>query len=186
MNIVIMAGGQGSRLGGVEKPLLDVCGSRIIERIIEVAYRLSPRIHVAVSPNTPRTREWCIRNNVRIIDTPGRGYSYDIGFILDTIDTPVLFLPADTPFLTMSSLRYFVEKALSIDTSIITLLVSKQCFPGQNPDENPSPIGISLFKKKRGYWANIIMCRFPDLLDIDTLDDLELARRLCENEVSRW
>ncbi len=34
MDVAILAGGKGSRLGFVEKPLLKVCGVRIIERIV--------------------------------------------------------------------------------------------------------------------------------------------------------
>ncbi len=179
-----MAGGRGSRLGGVEKPLLNICGRKIIERITSIAYKLSPNVSVAVSKHTPKTRKWCLENNISIIETPGEGYPKDIGYILEKTSTPILFLPADTPFLTLDSLRYFVEKALSIDTGIVTLIVSKQCFPQQLSSPNPSPIGISLFKNKHGYWANIVMCRFPDLLDIDTPGELEYARRLCRHEVS--
>ncbi|MGC9149334.1 MAG: NTP transferase domain-containing protein [Sulfolobales archaeon] len=34
IDIVIMAGGKGSRLGGLEKPLLKICGERIIDHVI--------------------------------------------------------------------------------------------------------------------------------------------------------
>ncbi len=179
MNIVVMAGGRGSRMGGVEKPLLRICGKPIIGRVISEATIISPRVYVAVSPHTPGTRRWCIENDIEVIDTPGKSYPHDIGYILDNISVPVLFLPADTPFLTHGVLKHFVEKALSISREIITLIVSKQCFPEPLARDTLSPIGISLFKNKRGYWANIIMCQFPDLLDIDTVEDLELARRLC-------
>ncbi len=185
MNIVVMAGGRGSRIGGLEKPLLNICGKEIIKRVLEAASSLSPNIYVAVSPNTPRTRAWCISNNIKVIDTPGKGYPHDIGFITRRTGFPILFLPADTPFITAGLLEYFVEKASTIDTSIVTLMVSRHCFPRQFYSNNPMPVGISLFKDRKGYWANIIMCKYPELLDIDTLEELELAERICIDEVSR-
>ncbi|AEA46312.1 molybdenum cofactor guanylyltransferase [Archaeoglobus veneficus] len=34
MNVAILAGGKASRLGGIEKGMLDVCGKRVIERLL--------------------------------------------------------------------------------------------------------------------------------------------------------
>jgi len=42
------------------------------------------------------------------------------------------------------------------------------------------PIGISLFKGLGFKWANVIMCRFPELLDIDTLIELKYAEMMCK------
>ena len=179
MKIVVMAGGKGSRMGGLEKPLLKICGRRILEAVLEAAYELSPNIYVAVSPNTPETREWCMRKGILIIDTPGNSYPNDIAYILEKMDPPILFLPADTPFITAKLLKHFVEKAIGVDTGIVTLLASKHCFPQDLAREHQTPLGISLFKRKHGGWANIIMCSFPDLLDIDTMEDLEQAKGIC-------
>lgn len=179
MRIVVMAGGRGSRIGGLEKPLLEICDRKILEAVLETAYDLSPNVYVAVSPNTPKTRDWCIERKITVIDTPGNGYPYDIGFVLEKLDPPLLFLPADTPFVTTRLLKQFVERALTLNTDIVTLLVSRHCFPKNLVKEKPAPLGVSLFKRKRGYWANIIMCNFPELLDIDTIEDLKQAMRIC-------
>jgi adenosylcobinamide-phosphate guanylyltransferase len=37
MKVLIMAGGKGSRLGGVKKPFLRICGRRLIDVVVEVA-----------------------------------------------------------------------------------------------------------------------------------------------------
>lgn len=185
MNIVIMAGGRAKRLGGIEKPLLSICNKPIIKHILDEAVKISNNIYVAVSQHTPLTRKWCLENNVNIIMTPGKGYPLDIEVVLRKVEKPTLILPADTPFITIEVLQEFLREALRLDKSIITLIASRRCFPQKLASHETSPIGISLFKRNGTDWANISMCRFPELLDIDTLIDLEYARRLC-HEISWW
>ena len=183
MNIVIMAGGRAKRLGGIEKPLLRICNKPIIEHVLDEAIKISNSVYVAVSPYTPLTRKWCLENNISVIMTPGRGYPLDIGVILRKVEKPTLILPADIPFITIDVLQEFLGKALRLNKSVITLIASRRCFPQELARPEASPIGISLFKRNGTDWANISMCKFPELLDIDTLADLEYARRLC-HEVS--
>ncbi|MET1101970.1 MAG: NTP transferase domain-containing protein [Pyrodictiaceae archaeon] len=185
MNIVIMAGGRAKRLGGIEKPLLRVCSKPMIKHILDEAAKMSNNIYVAVSPYTPLTRRWCLENNISIIMTSGRGYPLDIKVVLKKVEKPLLILPADVPFITVNVLKEFLSKALRLDKSIVTLIASRKCFPRELSKPEASPIGISLFKRDGTDWADTSMCKFPELLDIDTLTDLEYARRLC-HEVSRW
>ncbi len=53
LTIVIMAGGMAKRMGGVEKPLVKICGKPMIEHVLVVARKLTRRVYVATSPNTP-------------------------------------------------------------------------------------------------------------------------------------
>jgi len=179
-----MAGGRGSRLGYVEKPMIRVCNKFIIENMLEAASDIVERIYVAVSKYTPRTIEWCKLHNIPIIETDGDGYVNDLKFILKKFDRPILVLPSDTPFLTTNVLKDFIGRADDEDVDVITLVVERSCFPHILKCYGRESIGISLFKGYKNRWRNIRICKFPDLLDIDTIYELNYARRIC-NE-SSW
>lgn len=183
MNIVIMAGGRARRLGGVEKPLIRICGKRIIEHVLNEATKISNSIYIAVSPYTFLTKKWCLERNINILMTPGIEYSLDLKVVLEKVRKPILILPADIPFITVNVLQEFLGRASQLNKSIVTLIVSRKCFPQELASLEVSPIGISLFKRNGADWTNINMCKFPELLDIDTLADLKYAKRLC-HEVS--
>ncbi len=181
LTIVIMAGGMAKRMGGVEKPLVKICGKPMIEHVLVVARKLTRRVYVATSPNTPLTERWCLENGYATITTSGKGYPSDLKEVLSITNPPILFLPADTPFLTKSLLEEFIRKAQELKESIITLIVDRaKCFPRQLWSGEPkSPTGISLLKGLDWSWNNVVMCKFPELLDIDTWLELEYAERLC-------
>ena len=42
---LIMAGGRASRLGGIEKPLLRICGKVVIDVVIDVAKNFSRDVY---------------------------------------------------------------------------------------------------------------------------------------------
>ena len=170
-----MAGGKGERMGKIEKPMLKICGKPIIRHVIDEATKITDEIYVASSPNTPSTTKWCLMNDVNIILTPGESYPSDLGFVLKIFMKPILFLPADIPFITSDILHEFLNKALEYDKSIITLVVSRNCFPSELTESEPSPLGISLFKRDESDSVDVIMCSFPELLDIDTYSDLKYA-----------
>ncbi len=178
-----MAGGKGERIGKIEKPIIKICGKPIIRHVIDEAIKITDEIYVASSPNTPSTSRWCLMNDINTILTPGESYPLDLKFVLKKFMKPILFLPADIPFITSDILHEFLNKALEYDKSIITLVVSRNCFPSELSESNPSPLGISLFKYDEADSIDVIMCRFPELLDIDTYNDLkhalEYERRFC-------
>ncbi|MEW5839404.1 MAG: NTP transferase domain-containing protein [Thermoproteota archaeon] len=113
---VIMCGGRGSRMGKgegrIEKPMIEIAGRRFVERVylaLAKSGRFS-RIAAAVSPNTPRTREFLLSTGrVEVIDTPGVGYPQDLSLVLSRLaPEKVLVVPADLPLLTPQA----VEKAV--------------------------------------------------------------------------
>ena len=179
-----MAGGRGIRLGGIEKPLLKICGKYILEYVLSEASKLSSNVYVAVSPHTSLTLKWCMSHQVSVLITSGKGYSLDIKEVLNIVSKPLLVLPADTPFLKVSTISEFVRAAEKYDKAIVTLVVERTCFPKELRGNVKSPIGIALFKRNGYDWVDIVMCKFPELLDVDTPKDLRYARKLC-HEISR-
>lgn len=169
MDVVIMAGGRGSRLGGAKKPLLVVCGRRLVDVAIDVAKAVGEKVYLC-------SRDEYIEHlsglsDVVAVRCPGLGYVEDLSHILRIVSPPVLVLPSDMPFLTRRAVESFVKKALGLSVDVVTLTVCK--------DSICRETGISLFKGVEGSWANIYVSYSPEYLDIDTPEDLRRAEELC-------
>src|SRR3712207_1018700 len=85
----VMCGGKASRMqqGGIEKPLLQVDGIAMVERVI-LALAGSDRVDrilAATSPITPKTIELRKAKGIETIETPGEGYSNDLSYLLSKI-----------------------------------------------------------------------------------------------------
>jgi adenosylcobinamide-phosphate guanylyltransferase len=96
-----MCGGKGTRLdGGIEKPLFEIGGVAMIDRVLAAldGSRVDST-YAVVSPHAPATCEHLVDRPC--IDAPGEGYVADLGFALDgdRIETPVLTVAADLPLL---------------------------------------------------------------------------------------
>ncbi|SFK98181.1 adenosylcobinamide-phosphate guanylyltransferase [Halogranum rubrum] len=107
-----MCGGRGTRLGGdVEKPLVEVGGVPMVDRVLAAldGSRLG-NVHAVVSPHAPATRDHLElelerlerhERDCTLVDAPGEGYVADLGYALelDRVETPVLTVVADLPLL---------------------------------------------------------------------------------------
>ncbi len=102
---LILCGGSGSRIGGRNKPLIDVCGATLIERVIE---RLAPQVdEIIISANQELPRYQALGYRV-VSDTPGQ-IAGPLAGVLAGIrllkasglagTTRVQLAPGDTPFL---------------------------------------------------------------------------------------
>jgi adenosylcobinamide-phosphate guanylyltransferase len=103
-----MCGGRASRMQqqqqgeGIEKPLLKVDGVAMVERIISALASSNrfDRILAAVSPNTPKTKEFLKSKGIETIETAGEGYSKDLSRLLSKLKPQkVIIVPGDIPLL---------------------------------------------------------------------------------------
>jgi len=83
LDAVIMAGGQGLRLGMGEKPCVELLGKPLISYVIDSLERSSyiDRIFVAVSPSTPATEKLVTEiygDHIQAINTNGDNYVGDM------------------------------------------------------------------------------------------------------------
>ncbi|KUH32362.1 cobalamin biosynthesis protein CobY [Thermococcus celericrescens] len=116
--IVIMAGGRSSRMGR-EKPVLRVAGVPMLLRVYGEAEKVD-EIIVALSRNTPRTRELCLREGVPFMETPGKGYVEDIIYLLREFG-PFVGVSADLPFVRAGDFQA-IERAFDWKTSLTGVL----------------------------------------------------------------
>jgi len=172
LNVIIMAGGNATRLKGVKKPLLRICGKRLVDIVVEIAKTLAEdgKVYVCVSDHVRELVDESFGENVEVILCPGKGYVEDLNYILSRVKPPVLVLPSDLPFITLDIVRKFIELASVKETDVITLTVCSN---------NCREVGISLFNSYGGTWVNIEFPDIPELKDVDTEEDLKLVESLC-------
>ncbi|MFC7129090.1 NTP transferase domain-containing protein [Haloferax chudinovii] len=94
-----MCGGRGTRLDApVEKPLVDICGRPMLDRVAAALRDSSVEsVRAVTSPHTPHTRERAADLGLDPIEAPGEGYVSDLGFALDRVSRPTVTVVADLP-----------------------------------------------------------------------------------------
>jgi adenosylcobinamide-phosphate guanylyltransferase len=98
-----MCGGRGTRLGAAEKPLVDVAGDAMVDRVLDaLADSGVDAVHAVTTPATPRTRAHCRDRDVDVVETPGDGYVADLAAALEAVGRPAVTVVADLPLLTAS------------------------------------------------------------------------------------
>jgi len=175
ISILVMAGGLGRRFGGAGKIFTEVCGKRLIERVLEAVSKLG-EIYIAVSPHTKAYSEDLCRI-YRCIETRGKGYPWDLSEALSKLEKPVLVLPADLPFITSDAIESFLSKAFEVGKPVVTLRVCRE--------GSCKPIGISLIAGDGSSWANIDYQYSEVFMDIDTVEDLIRAGEICGSTAAR-
>jgi len=171
LDVVVMAGGRGSRLGGLKKPFLKVCGKRLIDIAVEVAKGVKERRKVYICLRAEDVHNVEDSDDIEVVICPGAGYVYDLDFILNKVSFPVLILPSDMPFLSIGIVEEFLAKAIKCEADVVTLMVCRDSVCRES--------GISFFRRSSGNWMNIYFEEVKELRDIDTYEDLEWAREIC-------
>ncbi|MGQ4554691.1 NTP transferase domain-containing protein [Halobellus sp. GM3] len=111
-------GDRGPAPTGREKPLVEVGGEAMLDRVI-AAVRGSraaatgeiDAVHAVVSPHAPATAERARRLSTSVVETPGDGYVSDLQAALEEVGRPALTVPADLPLLASVHVDDAVERA---------------------------------------------------------------------------
>lgn len=100
MLAIIMAGGRGSRLCRLEKPLALLHGAPMISYVIRAFS--SYEVVVVTTDHTPFTANWCRARGTDVVRSVGKGYCEDLFHILHEFEekSPLFTVTADLPMLT--------------------------------------------------------------------------------------
>jgi len=169
---LVMAGGRGERFGSPCKFLEEVCGERILSRLLRQLREVCYQVLVALSPHTANCAgEVC--GEVPCIALPGKGYAEDLSLVLPALRKPTLVAAADL-VTTGRTLLEFAEVSAKLSGSSIGVVTA--VVQGNQGEE---PVGLALFLKDGGTWVNVRLS--GSLMDVDTREDLETANRVCEH-----
>ena len=97
--IIILAGGKSTRMGR-EKPVLKIAGREMLLWVYEQASKVGETL-IALSKNTPKTKELCLREGIPFVETSGKGYVQDTQILLREFG-PFISVSADIPFIKAS------------------------------------------------------------------------------------
>ncbi len=142
---IVLCGGRGTRLGAdTEKPLVEVCGRPMIDRVCAaLAASEIDRIVAAVSPHAPKTEKYLrsgqLSGDVELIETPGNGYVEDLGVVLDRVETPVVTVAADLPLLTGSIVDSVLDSIESEQSTTVCVPVATKRSLGVSVDTSFTP-----------------------------------------------
>ncbi|MEN6610907.1 MAG: NTP transferase domain-containing protein [Methanoregulaceae archaeon] len=107
MLALIMAGGEGRRLGLGEKPLVTILGKPMIAYVIDAFHAAGIDVVVAGTPKTPYTRNWCRAQGIDLCRSSCSGYIDDLVEAVAAIGEsgPLFTCGSDMPCLTPDTLR---------------------------------------------------------------------------------
>ncbi len=197
MHALVMAGGKGSRLGFVEKPLLIIRGKPMISYILDALLdaRCFTGIWVAVSKNTLNTKAYLLANyNVKVIDTDGMDYVHDLNYALRYISMdksdPILVASADLVLLDGNIVRHIVSLYNSLSNKDAWVVITCSNLYMQSKPKvdglNQYYTGISIVNPELVNNLSTIREEYVFIddirvaVDVDTLDDLRIAEHLLD------
>lgn len=190
----IMCGGRATRMkSGTEKPLLKVDGVAMVERVVSALAdsRKFDRIVAAVSPSTPKTKEFLEARGIKVVETVGEGYSQDLSSLLARLrPAKVLVVPADVPLLSVQVIsdisgiastgpaisvameKKFVQSIGIKPSVLLTLDGRNYCHSGITIFDT-AKITSGIVKERY-----VIMNRIEVAVNVNTKEELELAEKL--------
>ncbi len=199
---LIMAGGKGKRMNlSVEKPLLSFLGKPLLDWVVEAvasAEKVS-EFYVVISENTPETEKRCRSKGWKVLRTDAKGYHDDLkqAVRIAGLTGAVLTIPADLPAVTGVFLDKVVNTFESCGKDFLAVFV---------PIKAREKLGLSVSStdEYKGVWyavagvnivngakiqeegkietSAIITEEIEVLLNINTLNDLDVAEKIMRNQ----
>ncbi len=195
---LIMAGGKGKRMSlQSEKPLLDFLGKPLLDWVAEAAAKAQKvsDFYVVTSGNTPETEKRCQLKGWKFLQTDAKGYHDDLkqAAAQAGLKGPILTIPADLPAITGE----FIDKIIGCfeecgkDFLAVFMPIEARKKRGlsiSSTDEYKGQWyavsgvnivnGAKIQKKGKIETSAIITDDIEVLLNINTIDDLEIAQRI--------
>ncbi len=201
---LVMAGGKGTRMKlAQEKPLIEVCGKTVIEHVL-AALRDAKKIDsiiVATSSCTPKTTKLMRQLGIQVVETPGKDYVSDMGYVVQTLKLGVfLAIAADLPLVRGEMIDAIVERyercgkpALTVAVPLETKSKLGMCieYSFKAEDKDVVPVGINVIDGHKRYgdeWLDqdIYLLNHEELaVNINTLPELQLAERLLAKKAKK-
>lgn len=138
MDALVMAGGKGSRMGCVEKPMVILDEKPMLDYIIE-ALVASPgieHIYVIVSDKAPITASYIVqaydKEKVSSVIAPGNGYVEDTAFAVRFLKMfrPFLIASSDIPLLAPDIINKVVQAYQSSGKEALSVRIEPSCLEG--------------------------------------------------------
>ncbi|ABR53921.1 5'-deoxyadenosylcobinamide phosphate nucleotidyltransferase [Methanococcus vannielii SB] len=196
MDVLIMAGGMGTRLKkNIEKPLLKISGKPMIDYIMEAVLNSNiEKIRISVSKHTPNTKIY-IENNyintkkynqrVEIIHTSGIGYINDLNECIEYFKEPFLILTSDIPTIKSKTINSIINEYLIINNSnnpieSLCAVTLKENYIGTPTIDIKGyiPLGLNIISPKYGEQTEMLYLIDEKIVNVNTLIDKNLVENI--------
>jgi adenosylcobinamide-phosphate guanylyltransferase len=200
---LVMAGGRGTRMKlSQEKPLIEVCGKPVIQYVLAALgdAKKIDRIIVATSKGTPKTTALMRKSGIEVIETPGKDYVSDMGWVVQTLKLGVfLAIAADLPLVKSEMIDAVVERyercgkpALTVAVPLETKAKLGMCieYSFNEDGRDVVPVGINIIDGSKRYgdeWLDqdIYLMKNEELaVNINTVSELKFAEHLLSKKTS--
>jgi adenosylcobinamide-phosphate guanylyltransferase len=193
MLALILAGGEGTRLGLGEKPLVDICGRPMLARVTEAFASADLEVMVVASGRTPMTLNYLRAQRIPFYRARGRGYVEDIVEAVSELNetAPLFTSVADIPCLRPEHVNAIREFYFAQEKPALSCWVRRDLCPAggcrteytEMVDGVPSvPVGVNILLGKRIHELQEeyrLLLRDPALArNVNTTEDLEEVRRV--------
>ena len=194
---LVMAGGKGTRMKSKEeKPLVEVCGKPVIQYVLSALKdsKKIDRIIVATTSSTPNTTILMRRYGVEVIETPGKDYVSDMGWVVQKLKLGVfLAIAADLPLVKAEMIDSIAERyercgkpALTVAVPLKTKAKLGMCieYSFEEQGQTVVPVGINVIDGGKRYgdeWLDqdIFLVNHQELaININTVKELQLAEKI--------
>jgi adenosylcobinamide-phosphate guanylyltransferase len=201
---LVMAGGKGTRMKiSGEKPLVKVCGKPVIKYVLAAlrGAKTIDKIIVATTSDTPKTTRFIKQIGVQVIETPGKDYVADMGYVVQMLKLGVfLAIAADLPLVTSAMVDDIVERYLGCGKPALTVAVPLEIksklgmsieYSFKADEKDVVPVGINVIDGHKRYgdeWLDqdIYILHNEELaVNINTVQELELAEQLLSKKTKR-
>ncbi|MDD1677589.1 MAG: NTP transferase domain-containing protein [Methanomicrobiales archaeon] len=194
MLALIMGGGEGSRLGLGEKPLVTVQGKPMIGSVIEAFNQAGHEVLVVLTPRTPYTANWCRTQGVPTLTTKGKGYVEDLVEAVRELEekNPLFTSVSDLPCLRPATLRqihalYQASIKPACSTWVPVEILQETGLSCHYPDSVDGvlacPAGVNIVMgsqiQKEQEEDRFVLSELDLALHVNTRSDLAIARALC-------
>ncbi|MFQ5815958.1 MAG: NTP transferase domain-containing protein [Candidatus Hydrothermarchaeaceae archaeon] len=187
---LLMAGGEGSRLGAeMEKPLLEFAGRPMVDRVLDALLGSEgiSKVFVAVTPNTRETQAHLGERDEEIVmvETPGSGYVEDMSFALEELGLRrALVSSSDLPMLTSADVDYVVVEYEasggmgSMEVVVPLSLVTQLGFTPNYPRGDFAATGVNVVDRDDPGESTLLTRRINFAANVNVPSDVEAALRL--------
>ena len=192
-----MGGGKGTRMKSKEeKTLILLNGKPIIYWVIDAIHAANnvKKLLVATSYASPQTRKYLQQLDVKIIDTPGKGFHEDMkhAILAEQIKDHVLVVAGDLPLLTGELIDLIVDYYMTLEIPSMAVMVPLEIYTKH--DLTPSiiftinekkvvPVGVNINEGNHIFMKEIdqeimIVEDVRLACNVNTLKDLSIAKNL--------
>ena len=166
MIALVMAGGKNTRMNSQEKLLFEY-KKPVVLHVIDSLKNSNcfSKIIVATSNNSPKTKEFLLKSDVHVFDTPGNGYANDLNLVLKSLNDRVLVVSGDLALLDNEIISKLVKK--QSDIPWISILVSRDFLNSIGLESE----FVTKFKEKECVYTGISLVNSKKISNFENIEE---------------